>query len=623
MTLILLELIIALPVFSFILTWFIPYKKESWIARSVWLSATFHFILISFLITHWIWKGAESINLKEFVLFKSLGYEFFIDFYFDKVTAVFALVGSFLTLLITIYSSDYLHREKGYKRFFNTIQFFYIGYNLIVFSGNLETLFIGWEILGVSSFILIAFYDDRFLPVKNAIKVFSIYRIGDLGIILAMWLSHHLWHENITFHKLNNFELVHEHLESHSWIGVSISLMILLSACVKSAQLPFSSWLPRAMEGPTPSSAIFYGSLAVHLGVFLLLRTNHFWEQQTSVRILIILVGLSTAIITSSIARAQSSIKGQIAYSSTAQIGIILIEIALGLDIIALIHFASNAFLRSYQLLVSPSMVSYYIREKFYVSNPKSVSWIQYVPKSIAYGFYILSIKEWNLDFLMYKIYWNPLRKISNFLNSNIPNKLIFFTLPMYLFFWFGFSESLIKIDWIHDWLPHIFSCISLWVVFRAFGERRKPLMAWFFVIYYHFWMALSVMYNEQFKIDQLAIYLSGVIVSGLLGIVLLILLQSKDVRFGLDRYRGLNRQYPHYALFFLLACLGLSGFPITPTFVGEDILFTHIHEDQVILACMTSLSYVVEGLAVMRIYARLFMGPSIRTFHEIAYKSS
>jgi NADH:ubiquinone oxidoreductase subunit 5 (subunit L)/multisubunit Na+/H+ antiporter MnhA subunit len=139
-------------------------------------------------------------------------------------------------------------------------------------SGNFETLFLGWELLGISSFLLISFYRTRYLPVKNAIKVFSIYRIGDVGIVLAVWLSHHLWHENITFNKLLNDSLVHEHLQNHSSVGVLISLMILVSAAAKSAQFPFSSWLPRAMEGPTPSSAIFYGSLSVHIGVFLLLR---------------------------------------------------------------------------------------------------------------------------------------------------------------------------------------------------------------------------------------------------------------------------------------------------------------------------------------------------------------
>lgn len=86
---------------------------------------------------------------------------------------------------------------------------------------------------------------------KNAFKVFSIYHIGDVGIILAMWASHHLWHENITFAKIQNYELVHHHLEAHSVFGLFISIMLLTAACAKSAQFPFSSWLPRAMEGPT------------------------------------------------------------------------------------------------------------------------------------------------------------------------------------------------------------------------------------------------------------------------------------------------------------------------------------------------------------------------------------
>ncbi len=297
-----LQIFILIPVIGFIISLLIPAKKEgvlSWVAFStVGLYLLFFITFLGF----WFVDGHPTLNLKEIVLFKSKEYEFLIDFCFDKITVVYLLVGAFLTFLVTIYSRYYLHREKGYKRFFNTILFFYIGFNIAILSGNFETLFIGWEILGISSFLLIAFYRDRYLPVKNAIKVFSVYRIGDIGLILAMWASHHLFHENITFLKLLNDELVSEHLQNHSFIGVFISLMILVAASAKSAQLPFSSWLPRAMEGPTPSSAIFYGSLSVHLGVFLLLRTFPFWEHQTSVRILIALLGLSTSIVASTIA---------------------------------------------------------------------------------------------------------------------------------------------------------------------------------------------------------------------------------------------------------------------------------------------------------------------------------
>ena len=124
---------------------------------------------------YWLFQGRPVLDYKELVLFTTTDYEFFVGFYFDKITAVYLLVGSFLTFLVTIYSRYYMHRESGYKRFFNTILFFYLGYNIAIFSGNMETLFIGWEILGISSFLLIAFYRDRYLPVKNAVKVFSIY----------------------------------------------------------------------------------------------------------------------------------------------------------------------------------------------------------------------------------------------------------------------------------------------------------------------------------------------------------------------------------------------------------------------------------------------------------------
>ena len=136
----------------------------------------------------------------------------------------------------------------GYKRFFNTLLFFYSGFILIIFSGNLETLFIGWEILGISSFLLIAFYRDRYLPVKNAVKVFSIYRIGDVGLILVMWLSHHIWNANISFDKLFSAELVHAHFEELSSFGLIVAVLIYITAAAKSAQFPFSSWLPRAIS---------------------------------------------------------------------------------------------------------------------------------------------------------------------------------------------------------------------------------------------------------------------------------------------------------------------------------------------------------------------------------------
>jgi NADH:ubiquinone oxidoreductase subunit 5 (subunit L)/multisubunit Na+/H+ antiporter MnhA subunit len=611
----LLPVFILIPLLGFGISLFVPERKEGLLSNLAFGTlATQLLALLAFLVA-WFMGGAEVLNLKELVVYSDEGYEFFVDFLFDRISAVYLFTGGFIVMLVTVYSRYYLHREEGYKRFFNTVLFFYTGYTIVVLAGNLETLFIGWEILGVASFLLIAFYRNRYLPVKNAIKVFSVYRIGDVGLILAMWMSHHLWHENITFLKLSNYELVHHHLESHTWVGVFISLMILVTAAAKSAQLPFSSWLPRAMEGPTPSSAIFYGSLSVHIGAFLLMRTFHFWEHQTSIRILIGVLGLSTSVIASSIARVQSSVKTQVAYSSMAQIGLIFVEIAAGLEVLALIHFAGNAFLRTYQLLVSPSVVSYLIRDQFYHFEPRKATVEDSLPRRIEYSMYMLSVKEWNLESLMYRSWWNPMKRLGRKLNFLTVSRVLAFFVPVYgagLFL--TYHQDRIP-ETLHHALPLTFSIIGVMMVLKAFSEKKDTLLAWLLVIMNHCWVALAVSFNEHFTFTHVHLYLSGILLPGIAGFWILDRLRRRDNP-GLNHFHGLSSKYPRLAFGFLLMCLSLSGFPITPTFVGEDLIFSHIHSNQVLLALLTAVSFIIDGLAIIRIYARVFMGPRADSFY-------
>ncbi|WP_317174450.1 proton-conducting transporter transmembrane domain-containing protein [Cyclobacterium roseum] len=403
---------VLLPLVAFVLSLLIPDGHETRFSRLAMGSVSLQLLGITGYVLYWIFSGMHPVNIREWEIYNNGHYQFLLDFYFDSLTAVYLWVGAFITFLITRYSRFYMHLEEGYKRYFNTLLFFYLAYNVTVVAGNFETLFIGWEMLGIASFLLIAFYRDRYLPVRNAVKVFSIYRIGDIGIILAMWASHHLWHENITFIKLLDGDLVSEQMSAHGGIGLFIAVCLAIAAAAKSAQFPFSSWLPRAMEGPTPSSAIFYGSLSVHFGVFLLLRTFPFWEHQLMARILIAGLGLLTALLAYPIARVQTTIKTQIAYASIAQIGIMFIEIALGLQTLVLIHFAGNAFLRTYQLLVSPSVVAYMIRDQFYHFTPKPIRLKDSFSKRLAYSLYILSLKEWNLDTMLNKLVFKPVKRL-------------------------------------------------------------------------------------------------------------------------------------------------------------------------------------------------------------------
>jgi NADH:ubiquinone oxidoreductase subunit 4 (subunit M) len=410
----------------------------------------------------------------------------------------------------------------------------------------------------------------------------------------------------------------------HSEIGLFIAISLLIAASAKSAQFPFSSWLPRAMEGPTPSSAIFYGSLSVHFGVFLLLRTEHFWREQLIARIVIGIIGLITALTAYSIARVQSTIKTQIAYESIAQIGIMFIEIAFGLDTLALLHFMGNAFLRTYQLLISPSVVAYLIRDMFYHFKPKVNRIEDGFPKRLQYSLYILSLKEFNLDLLINKIIFSPLKKIGKKLNFiNYRNSLLFLTpliagaliLRQYEN---NFSENMNHV------IPLIFSFIGFILVLKSFSERKYPRLSILLILTNHILMAIGISFNEHFGNDHILIYLMGIIPSAILALVVLNNLKKKEPNyFDLYTYYGHVYEHKTLALLFLIAILGLMGFPITPSFIGEDLIFSHIHEDQFLLAFFFASSYIISGIALIRVYARLFYGNHIKKYHSTPLKSA
>lgn len=617
---------VFIPAFGFLLSLLIKDKEgnEKIFAKILEICSGLSLILSLIFIGYWFYNGMHTINLKELTLYSTYNYEFVVDFFFDEITATYLLVGSIITFLVGKYSVYYMHREDGFKRFFTTVLLFFLGYNITIFSGNFETLFIGWEILGITSFLLIAFYRLRYLPVKNAVRVFGVYRIGDVGILMAMWASHHLWHENITFLKLNNYELVHEHLTGHTWVGAFISLMILIAAAAKSAQLPFSSWLSRAMEGPTPSSAIFYGSLSVHFGVFLLLRTFPFWESQTSIRVLIIILGLATAIVAESIARVQSNIKSQIAYASVAQIGIMFIEIAFGLKYLALFHFAGNAFLRTYQLLVSPSTVSYLLRDQFYNYQPKTSSIEDHYSTKWKHALYYFSLKEFYLDIVINKLIFNNIKKLGGYLNMLTINNILYSFIPFYLVsLYIRLNNTLIP-DEIIAFFPFGFAFFGLLMVLRAFSERHQPRFAWILLFLNHFWVALAISFNDEFDWEEIGIYLSGVIVFGALGYYLLTRLRNLEPNhFSLYQYYGHVKEHQTLSIAFLISCLGLMGFPITYTFIGEDLIYSHIRVNEYYLAFFNASSYIVGGIALVRIYARLFLGNHVKTYHPTPLKTA
>ncbi|HWV29951.1 MAG TPA: proton-conducting transporter membrane subunit [Dyadobacter sp.] len=616
-------LLLAIPLAGFLASLIVPSKNEQLISGVVQLTTFMQLIGSLAFVSLWIMSDYPVVTFNSAVLFKSGHYEYSLNFLFDKITSVFLVTGTILTFLVTTYSRRYLHREQGYKRYFYTLLLFYVGYNISILSGNFETLFIGWEILGITSFLLISFYRDRYLPVKNAVKVFSIYRLADVGVLLAVWGSHHLWSSYMSFERLSDYNLVDKQLQAHHQVGIVISVLIILAASAKSAQLPFSSWLPRAMEGPTPSTAIFYGALSVHVGVYLLLRTYPFWQHQWEIRIMVGVIGMLTSMVTTGIARVQSSAKSQIAYASISQIGLIFVEVSVGFQNLALLHFAGNAFLRATQLLVSPSVVSQLIALHERPKTPSVSAFERLVSDRVRIGLYVLCLKEWGLDFLMYRFLWNPFKRLGGKLRFLTARRTaILFALFYLIGVFFCLNPALVPTP-MRAWLPVAFSFTGLMMTVSSFTERKNVWRSWVLIIMNHLWVILAISFNDAVSMDHIVLYLSGVIVGGLVGYWCLFRLRKSERYIGLGQFHGHIQRHSGIGIAFLLASLGLAGFPITPTFVGEDLVFSHIHQNQILLALFVSLGCILNGIALIRIYARVFLGPNMRSQYELTYRSS
>jgi NADH:ubiquinone oxidoreductase subunit 5 (subunit L)/multisubunit Na+/H+ antiporter MnhA subunit len=204
--------------------------------------------------------------------------------------------------------------------------------------------------IGISSALFIGFFHERDEPVRSSVRTFATYRLCDVGLLLAIVAIHELL-GSTRLSALSNAPAL-------SSLQVSaIAALLLLAAMGKSAQLPFSGWLPRAMEGPTPSSALFYGAVSIHAGLYLLLRVSPVLEAAPWVGAAGVVVGVLTALYASAVARTNTDAKGALAHATLAQIGLILAEISLGLTTLALVHLTCHAMLRAFQYLRAPNMI--------------------------------------------------------------------------------------------------------------------------------------------------------------------------------------------------------------------------------------------------------------------------
>jgi NADH-quinone oxidoreductase subunit L len=279
-----------------------------------------------------------------------------IEFLVDRLSLGFAALTAAIAGVVSAFSNRYLHREAGYNRYFVLLAMFVTGMLLVALAGNVTVLFVGWEFVGLSSALLVAFFHERPAPVSKALRVFAVYRISDAAMLSAAVLLRHVA-------GTDSLSLLFGGTRAASTVSLTgsnaeiIAVLLIVAVAGKSALLPFSSWFPRAMEGPTPSSAVYYGSLSIHAGCFLLLRSAPLLEQVPAARLLAGGLGAATAIFAGITTRVQSDVKSSLAYAALTQVGIIVVEIALGWYTLAFVHLAGHACFRLLQFLSAPNVL--------------------------------------------------------------------------------------------------------------------------------------------------------------------------------------------------------------------------------------------------------------------------
>lgn len=300
------------------------------------------------------------IELGNWVTIPEQNFHFHLKFMFDRLSIPFLMLSCVLCGVVGEFTRRYLHREDGYRRFFLFYAMFFSGMVLSSLAGTIETLFVGWEMVGLSSALLVAYFHERKNPVVNGQRVWSIYRLSDAALLIAAITMHHMVGEGDFGGLMTSGIWPDGTAAVNSGQALLVGTLLLIAAAGKSALFPFSGWLPRAMEGPTPSSAIFYGALSVHLGAYLLLRLSPLLEASLVLQLMVIALGGVSAICGAIMSRVQNDVKVSLAYASLTQVGIIVVEIGLGLRYLALIHIMGHASLRTMQLLRAPTLLKDY-----------------------------------------------------------------------------------------------------------------------------------------------------------------------------------------------------------------------------------------------------------------------
>ncbi|MBI4228634.1 MAG: NADH-quinone oxidoreductase subunit L [Deltaproteobacteria bacterium] len=280
-----------------------------------------------------------------------------IEFLFDPLSCVMALVVTWISFLIHVYSIGYMHEDHSYSRYFTYLNIFVFFMLVLVLGNSFPLLFVGWEGVGLSSYLLIGFWYEDYEKAYAGRKAFILNRIGDFGFIIGIFLIFYAFGST-------NFSDVFNKASDPAFISAIpavlitvIALLLFLGAVGKSAQFPLYVWLPDAMAGPTPVSALIHAATMVTAGAYMMARCSVFYTQSPTTQMIVVSIAAFTALLAASIALTQNDIKKVLAYSTISQLGYMFMAIGVGAYAAGIFHLVTHAFFKALLFLGSGSVI--------------------------------------------------------------------------------------------------------------------------------------------------------------------------------------------------------------------------------------------------------------------------
>src|SRR2546423_5977061 len=275
----------------------------------------------------------------------------------DRLSGIYALFVTFVGLCIHIFATGYMHGDRGFYRFFAYLNLFMFMMLVLVMASNFVVMFVGWEGVGLCSYLLIGYYFDRKEAGDAAKKAFVVNRIGDFGFSLAIFGIFATF-GTLNFTALRTAVAAYPVQQLWAWGLMSwLALGLFVGATGKSAQIPLYIWLPDAMAGPTPVSALIHAATMVTAGVFMVTRTNFIFQHSVTMMMGVALVGCLTAFVAATIGITQTDIKKVLAYSTVSQLGYMFLSAGVGAFVAAIFHVFTHAFFKALLFLGSGSVI--------------------------------------------------------------------------------------------------------------------------------------------------------------------------------------------------------------------------------------------------------------------------